>query len=61
MASCNGMSTMTAANQQAYAKCRLNAAKANGSSRKSLFARKNRKNRKGTRRNRKNRKGTRRN
>jgi len=52
------MSTMTAANQQAYAKCRLNAAKANGSSRKSLFARKNRK---GTRRNRKNRKGTRRN
>jgi len=58
MAPCNGMSTMTAANQQAYAKCRLNAAKANGSSRKSIFARKNRK---GTRRNRKNRRGTRRN
>ena len=55
---CVGMPAMTAANQQAYAKCRLNAVKASGSSRKSLFARKNRK---GTRRNRKNRKGTRRN
>ena len=53
------MSTMTAANQQAYAKCRLNAAKANGSSRKSIFS--GGKKRKGTRRHRKHRRGTRRN
>ena len=59
MAPCNGMSTMTAANQQAYAKCRLNAAKANGSSRKSIFS--GGKKRKGTRRHRKHRRGTRRN
>ena len=59
MAPCNGMSTMTAANQQAYAKCRLNAAKSNGSSRKSIFS--GGKKRKGTRRHRKHRRGTRRN
>ena len=53
------MSTMTAANQQAYAKCRLNAAKSNGSSRKSIFS--GGKKRKGTRRHRKHRRGTRRN
>ena len=58
MAPCNGMPTMTTPERNAYAKCRLNAAKANGSSRKSIFSRKNRK---GTRRNRKNRRGTRRN